>query len=111
MDTTFDYWIDASGRTLSLKNITQDRTGEPAAWFALQDLGYASVAWDENGVRVRLSAEDVDPGAIDGLIRALSAVRRPIVLEVWDAGTWKQHSYDSGGSFANGLFEAIGITD
>lgn len=111
MDTIFDYWVDASGRTLSLKNITQDMSGEPAAWHALQHLGFASVAWDEDGVRVRLSAEDVDPGTVDGLIRALSAVRRPVTLEVWSDDVWHQHVYDNGKAFAAGLFAAIGITD
>lgn len=111
MDGIFENWIDKSGRTLSLSNIIRNKTGEEAAWHALQDLGYAAVAWDERGVRVRLSAGHVDPGTVDGLIRTLSAVRRPITLNVWTGEHWQQHSYESGGAFATGVFEAIGLTD
>lgn len=111
MDDIFDHWIDKTGRTLSLNNIIRDKTGEQAAWHALQVLGYAAVSWDEGGVRVRLAAEDVDPGTVDGLITTLKAVRRAIVLEVWDGQTWVRNEYDSGAAFAGDIFDAIGISD
>ena len=111
MDGIFGHWIDKSGRILSLSNIIRDKTGEAAAWYALEELGYAAVAWNDNGVRVRLSADKVDPRTVDGLLLALSAVRRSVTLDVWDGERWQPHPFDSGEAFASGLFEAIGITD
>ncbi len=111
MDGIFDHWIDQSGRTLSLSNIIRDKTGEQAIWYALKDLGYAAVAWDENGVRVRLAADGVDPGTVDGLMMALKAVRRPVVLEVWDGADWQRRDYADGAKFANDVFLAIDTAD
>jgi hypothetical protein len=101
MDDIFDHWIDQSGRTLSLSNIIRDKTGEQAIWYALKELGYAAVAWDEGGVRVRLAA--------DGLMMTLKAVRRPIALEVWDGDAWQRKNYADGAQFAGDIFTAINI--
>lgn len=111
MDGIFDHWIDQSGRTLSLSNIIRDKTGEQAIWYALKDLGYAAVAWDEGGVRVRLAADGVDPGTVDGLMMALKAVRRPVALEIWDGKDWQRKDYPDGAQFANDVFLAIDIGD
>lgn len=109
MDSIFDHWIDKSGRTLSLSNIIRDKTGEQAVWHALKDLGYAAVAWDDSGVRVRVAADGIDPGTVDGLKMALKAVRRGIVLEIWNGQDWIRRDYESGAQFAGGILEAIGM--
>lgn len=111
MDEIFDHWIDQSGRTLSLSNIIRDKTGEQAVWYALKDLGYAAVAWDEGGVRVRLAADGVDPRTIDGLMMTLKAVRRPIVLEVWNGTVWQRTDYAHGAAFANDIYTAIELPE
>ena len=109
MDDIFDHWIDQSGRTLTLSNIIRDKSGEAAVWYALKDLGFAAVAWDEGGVRVRLAADGVDPGTVDGLMMTLKAVRRPIDLEIWDGKIWNKKSYPDGASFADDIFLAIDL--
>jgi|GEM_PF-7014597 len=107
MDDIFDHWIDKSGRTLSLSNIIRDLSGEQAAWHALSELGFAAVAWDESGVRVRLVVQSVDPGTIDGLVANLKLVRRRIMLESWDGGVWSRTEFEDGGTFASNLRAAL----
>lgn len=107
MDDEFDHWIDKSGRTLSLSNIIRDRTGEQAAWHALTELGYAAVAWDESGVRVRVAADGIDSGTVDGLTTTLQAVRRAITLQTWTGSAWAETRFDNGRAFAADLRAAI----
>lgn len=107
MDEIFDNWIDKSGRTLSLSNIIRDLPGEQAAWKALTEMGYAAVAWDETGVRVRVVVGSVEPGTLDGLVANLKAVKRRIILETWDAGRWSRTEFADGGAFAGNLRAAV----
>lgn len=107
MDDVFDNWIDKTGRTLSLSNLVRDKSGEQAAWHALNDLGYAAISWDEASVRVRVAAGSVDPGTLVGLMETLKAVRRAITLEVWDGTRWVMSEFDSGAGFTAGIEAAI----
>ena len=70
MDDIFHHWIDKSGRTLSLSNIANGLSDDAAAWHALTALGYAGIAWDDAGVRVRVALQSIDAGTVDGLTTA-----------------------------------------
>lgn len=95
MDDIFEHWFDKTGRTISLNNIKEHRTLEEAAWWALTELGYAGVSWDEHAVRVRI-ARTIHAGTVEGLGTNLRAVKRAIRVETWDGSAWSVEEVANG---------------